>query len=341
MRHGVTALLHKHLRDAHLPDTVRDTLRKTTLADTRWNLFLTAELHKLMEVFQSEAIAALPFKGVTLASAVYRDLALRAGGDLDLLLLRDDARRARDILLRRGYKAEHQLGVQQDESYLRYHYAYVLSHPETGVVVELHWNITPRYFSVELETAALLKRACKGSLDEKPIPIMAPEDLLLLLCVHGAKHCWNRLIWVCDIAELLASQPSIDWVFMLNQAEQLGARRMLFLGLALARELGALLPDPVLQMVNREVAAHKSLAQWRSRLQKFPLENGMSYRTLFHLRCRERWSDRLRYVIRLATTVTVEDWTMIALPKSLSFFYVLFRVPRLFRKYVPQTADRK
>ena len=67
--------------------------------------------------------------------------------------------------------------------------------------------------------------------------------------------------------------------------------------------------------------------------QKPPAERNLLNKAAFHLRCRERWGDRIRYVLRLSTTSTIEDWTLVALPESLSFLYVLLRLPRLFRKY--------
>jgi hypothetical protein len=29
------------------------------------------------------------------------------------------------------------------------------------------------------------------------------EDVLLFLCLHGFKHGWERVGWICDVTELL------------------------------------------------------------------------------------------------------------------------------------------
>ena len=33
--------------------------------------------------------------------------------------------------------------------------------------------------------------------------VLAPNDLLLILCVHASWHLWGRLLWICDVAELI------------------------------------------------------------------------------------------------------------------------------------------
>ena len=54
---------------------------------------------------------------------------------------------------------------------------------------------------------------------------------------------------------------------------------------------------------------------------------------IFHMQSRERWTDRARYLYRLAATPGVEDWQLIDLPSSLTFLYPLLRLPRLVHKY--------
>src|SRR5207253_975904 len=71
----------------------------------------------------------------------------------------------------------------------------------------------------------------------RPWPAFAPARLLLILCVHGANHCWLRLNWLCDVAELLRRNPALDWPALAAEAERWGCRRILTLGLLLAHDL--------------------------------------------------------------------------------------------------------
>jgi hypothetical protein len=332
--HGVAPLVYFHLSNKVIPAAVRESLRAKSIAETRWNLFLASQLYNLMGLFAQHRIAAVPFKGVSLAAAVYGDLALREGGDLDILLCREHALQARQLLLDLGYMPEHRLTEKQTRAYLRYHYAFVLSHPRHGTVVELHWQVAPRYFCVDLDFAGILKRVEPIPLEESVVPGLCPEDLLVALCVHGSRHCWERLIWLTDVAELLASRPGADWTTVLRHAETIGARRMLLLGVHLAVEvLDAPVPDEVRRRIAREPGVAAALMEWMQFFQRPAIEQGLLARMPFHLRCRERFGDRVAYTFRLLTTPTVEDWRLVSLPEPLAFLYLFLRVPRLLRKY--------
>ena len=78
------------------------------------------------------------------------------------------------------------------------------------------------------------------------VKLPAPEDLLLALCIHGSKHLWERLAWICDIAGLIESQQDLNWRQLIARARATGSERMLFMGLRLAVDLiGAQLPTEV------------------------------------------------------------------------------------------------
>jgi len=62
--------------------------------------------------------------------------------------------------------------------------------------------------------------------------------------VHGTKHRWERLRWICDVAELIRVREDVKWETLMRVAESLGSRHMLSLGLYLAHDvLGAPLPE--------------------------------------------------------------------------------------------------
>ena len=53
----------------------------------------------------------------------------------------------------------------------------------------------------------------------------------------------------------------------------------------------------------------------------------------FHLRMTERWQDRVRHCIRLATTTTAGDWAFLSLPKCLFPLNYVVRPVRLTGKH--------
>src|ERR1700730_6947193 len=71
---------------------------------------------------------------------------------------------------------------------------------------------------------------------------LSHQDLMLVLCVHAAKHAWMQLSWLCDIVQLARSR-SPDWEALRAQATRLGIERIVAVSFLLAHKLlGASLP---------------------------------------------------------------------------------------------------
>jgi hypothetical protein len=235
----------------------------------------------------------MPYKGPVLAVAVYGNLALRQFGDLDILIRPQDAGQAQKLLCTQGYRwwdgRPHTLLP-------RLRKVSELVSADGRVLVELHWAITSSTFFFPLNPAHLWARLETVSLLDTPVRTLAPEDLLLILCVHGAKHHWGRLGWICDVAALLRTYGRMNWGRLVQHAEQVGSRRMLFLGIFLAHTLlGTTLPnalrphlqaDPLVSSLAAQVGAEFFAAA--------PGPRSAVERPLFYLRLRERLRDRVR-----------------------------------------------
>lgn len=346
--HGMMPLLYWHLEAAcpdAVPQATMDELRERFQDNARCNLRLTRELLGLLALLESRGIPAVPYKGPALAASLYGNLALRQFRDLDILVHREDVPGAREALVSQGYRREHRLSPLQQELFLRSQCEAIFQHAG-GFVVELHWEITPRYFSFPLDVGGLLERAERSPLAGADVPGLSAEDLLLILCVHGSKHRWERLEWICGVARLLQrDHESVNWDRIVERATMLGARRMLFLGLFLAVDLlEAPLPGGVLQEAREDQAVKALAGQSRERLF---LDTGGPPKILdeslfhpFHLMMRERMRDRIRHCFRLAMTPTARDWAIAYVPAAFSPLYHVFRPIRLAGKYGKRAVER-
>jgi hypothetical protein len=162
--------------------------------------------------------------------------------------------------------------------------------------------------------------------------------LLLALCHHGAKHAWERLGWVCDVAELLGAHSEIEWDRVIDRARALGAHRTLLLGLALAHELvGGPVPGRILRGVRNDGIVGSMAAGVRRELFRPPAQVpplvGLLRESLFHLRVTQRPVDRARYVL-LAAAPNARDWRAVRLPAPLGFLYYLVRPVRMLLRYI-------
>jgi len=341
-QHGLIPLLYWHLKNAvseAVPERPLAELKAYFDENHRRNIYLAGELLKLLRLFEEQGIIALPYKGPAVAVSVYGNLALRRFSDLDILVRKPDVARARQLLEDNGYVPELKIPAAHEADFIRVNYVQLFNRQDGRVVVELHWAVSPRSFSFALDPNALWERLGVSTLLGAPIRALSPEDLLLLLCVHGTKDFWDRLEWVCGVAEVVRTME-LDWPLLLQRAAGFGSTRMLYLGLFLAHELlEAPLPESVWQRVDTD-AAVRSLAGTvikRLFMDEEKRDYGLSFRSSFHVRAKENMLDRLRYCFRLATTVTHEDWEFISLPPSFSFAYSLLRPLRLLRKYWLQT----
>jgi len=336
-RHGLMPSLQQGLNSqSSVPAEVKTQLRDESHALQGTNLLLTRELLRVLSLLDTEGIRAIPFKGPTLTMLAYGNLALRQFNDLDFLLQAADIPRARAVLSSHGYRSQHPLSRTQEDAYFRSLCQLPLLHEEYSILVELHSKVTPRDFSFSADET-FWQPLIPVSLLGREVLTFSREDLLLILCVHGAKHVWCCLGWISDVANLLSVSPGLDWEQVTSQARRMGCERMLSLGLFLAHDLlGAPLTDLVVEKIQEDRVV-RPLAE-RVYKQLFPPSgsdtSGFS-NALFHLRVRERFRDGLRYSLRLALAPTLADWTTLALPVQLSFLYYPARFFRLLGKYTP------
>lgn len=249
MYHGVVPLLYRSLSTVALdlvPAHSLGRLRQKAQVGALLNRSLAQELIVLCEAFQARGVPVIPIKGATLAVLAYGDLSLRDFTDLDLLVPQGSIPEAQAVLLSHGYEkrasSDRPHELKHDDG--PYH---VLIKRRTLSRVDLQWVMAHRHFTFRLDRPEFWQHQISVSFEGKTIQSLAVEDLLIVLCVHGTKHAWECLKWVCDVAELLRAHPGLDWERCLISASNWHCRRMLYMGLSLARfVLDAPLPEAVL-----------------------------------------------------------------------------------------------
>lgn len=356
--HGVVPLLHDSLNRAgpqEIPAEQGAQLSRGAQQNAQHNLLLMRELLKLLGAMEAEKIRVIPLKGPLLALTAYGDISLRQCGDLDILVPQRQLEQASAVLTAAGYRldgSDHEGHAESEEaSALEYHRTYLKD--DGNVIVELHWQVVGDMLSFAPDPDDLWNRTEPRQIAGNAVHILSPEDALLTLCAHGMKHFWTRLCWVCDVAEVIHSRPSIDFDALLARSRALGAEGMTLLGLILAHHvLGAAVPPPVLAQARRSV--HAQAAELDRRLfdehenddvqrgARMQLAGaGLAQTLLFHLRVREKWGSGVRYVLYRAFTPTTLERDWVRLPRWLSFLYYAVRPVRLLCKYGPLPIRRR
>ncbi len=343
-RHNVLPLLCQNL-NAICPDSVPSTvladLNQRFMANAKSNLFLTGELCRILNSFDRAGLRSMPYKGPLLAESVYGNLALRRFCDLDILVRQEDVPAAWKELVSLGYEPQEELDSARESFCRRYAHHYGFVHPGKEVLVELHWTVVPRWFSAGFDMNAVWGRAGSAQLAGRDVLAPCPEDLLLMLCLHGAKEAWSSLGWICDLNELIQKQP-FDWEYVFETARRSGCEALLCLGLLLAHNL---LSAPLLEPVLKKAAANQSVRSIAEAVCEHLFtakswDEGIAAIARVNVETqRSAWS-RFHCKIRMALVPGIFDIASIRLPRPLFSLYHLVRPVRLLCKYGLRIASR-
>jgi hypothetical protein len=336
-RHGILPLAQTHLSSldsgalsAGIPEAWREDARRAAA----FNLFLARRLGDLLARLDAAGVSALAYKGPALALEAYGDLGLRPSLDLDLLVRTAQAASARRLLGALGFRPASLEGMPEDVL-LRTQCEQAWADPAGALFVDLHWGVAPPSFSAAVDLEGLWRRRRRIPWMGREIALPSPEDLLILLCIHGGKHCWSRLLWVSDVAALAQAHPGLDWAAVEGRASAWGVRRLLDLGPALARDLlGADLPprtDPALPSLVAEVRRHLFADPAGA-----PDPLGI-FR--FHLAARERWRDRARVCLRQGFFPNERDAAWCPPLRPFRRVHALLRPLRLSLAYARRLPD--
>jgi hypothetical protein len=325
------AMRTHNLNHVSVPEEVHGNLRELQRAQTLFTLQLTAELFRILARFASAGIEILVTKGPALAARCYGDPGMRQYRDLDLVVRQAHIRGATQIMIELGYDPRVPL-TAIDAKKTPGEYSFAQS--ATGLLVEFHTERTFRYHPRPLDIEKLFQRRSSLIIDGRKVPVLSLEDELVLICVHGTKHFWERLLWIADVAALIARQP-LDWDRALAVAREVGADRILHLGLRLPADLlGANLPPQIEARVRADRTGAKLAAQIESRLARPELHQiPILQRAAFRVRMRDSLFPGIGYLLRLSLSPTEEDWTAGKEGYRAAFIEAIGRPLRLARKH--------
>jgi len=336
-QHGTASLLYQNLAPLHdvVPPAVLASLRQSYERNIHKSLFLVRELIRILDCLRGLGIDVIPYKGVVLSEVYYGDMALRQSGDMDLFVRRQDLPRIKSAVRVLGYTPRVLIPEDAERDYIDSGYECTFDSAAGVNLLELQWALQPRFYAVDFGMDGLFERAVTVSVADRYVKTPSPEDLLLILSVHAAKHVWGRLIWLCDITQIIKRQ-NLDWDWIQSQSQELGIKRILHITLLLMhRFLLTPMPAPIKDAAIADRAALSFTEQISASIAAGITyeEEKLSYFRLM-MRLRERPLDRLRFLARLTLTPGPGEWEAVRLPKSLFGFYRLVRLGRLAARWV-------
>ena len=310
-QHGLAPLLSARLRDipdALIPPSQRERLQESARSHAAFHLALIAELFRLLGQFRAANIELLATKGPTLAVRCYGDPSLRQYSDLDFVVRTKDIGQATAVMAALGYEGRIPMraiasGKSPGE--------YAFRRPGTSLLVEFHTEHTFRYHPRRMPIERVFARKTCVQIDGRPVSALSLEDELVLICIHAAKHLWERLGWVSDVAALVTRNSELNWERAVSAASEVAAERMLRVGLRLAVDLLSMPLSPeVAAYLDSDLKAAQIAKQIAQRLPHTGSAHvGIFSRALFRSQMREGFLPGLSYLLRLTLSPTEDDWT--------------------------------
>jgi len=336
-RHDILPLLYWSFK-THCPDKVPDPIMKELgklfQANARKNLFAISELLRILSLLKEQGIKAIPLKGPVLTSILYGNPALRCYADLDILVDPRDFHRATQILKDLDYAPNTPLHSPfQEAILLKSAYEYSFYSKTRKTQIDLHWGIYLDWIYAPGEADQLWQRIEETFLGNESVFTLAPEDLLLVLAVHGSLHGWSSIKWISDLAKLLENRE-MDWSYVFSQTTQKRCRRMTCTGILLANSLLlAPVPDHVRYLVENDKTALYLARNASGRIYS-NITLGLIANLFPMFLSNDHFLDCLHYALWLTLTPRLKDEQALSLPDRLQFLYYLVRPVRLFIVYI-------
>lgn len=324
LHNRLLSLLHHRiqaLKTDKVPSKIQKILEEEFRETSVKNMNMVRELLALLKLFKEHDIPVISYKGPILTQELFGHHGLRNYWDIDLIVHRKDVLKAKELVLARDYKRELEFTAKEEQHVLDRCCEFNFDREKDGIHLEVHWRLLPQTFTREFDSSYIWERAVSQSFMNMGILTLPPEEMLLLLCIHGGdKHLWKRLKWVSDVALLLEKHKDLDWERLIDDAGTLKKEETLALGLFLAHQLlDTPLPDKiktwvlglpgtriwagiVTGLLFKNPSGYPAFGEWRAYLDAFNGKNNVWLKDLLaytHAVCQPEIGDETGVTFRL------------------------------------------
>lgn len=274
--HAIRPIVYEVLKASNIevPQNVLSNLETFTTKQAVAHLSNSIELKRLQQIFKSESIEMVPFKGVIYQDALY-DKGLREAGDIDILIAKKDLENTLNLLLKEDYQYSLEVKestIEVTENLIKAREQYEIPFNKGNHHIDLHWGIHYGF-----------------------LPYTVPEDFILslendsevifwtMLNHHGAKEFWLRLKGMIDFGLFISKyQEKLNWETILSQAKDFKMRTVLLNGFYILKNLYKI---AIPKLIEEQLKSHKYKAYdrsiqywnqgkpWSNPLERFNYEN--------------------------------------------------------------------
>ena len=329
--HGLTSIVNMYLQNNpndRIPNHITDSFSDDSKRIYLYNCFLSDQLIKIISVLNQNQITVVPFKGPIIATQEYIDISHRMFSDLDIFIYKQDFKKIQEILAGLEFKQVYKLKPTIEEKYLTYLYYSNFQNIDNGIIIDLHWATAPNNLTHSINLDDLSGEIIKTELQGKELPTLSTESTLLLLCQHGCKHAWSRLIWLYDIVRILENNKNLDWDKIVSLGTKKNSIKMLLTSLNLAQLLFRVeIPNEIKQRIGSDHSVRKISNRILENLESINSLNAKIYNDFIYIRTIEGLLDKTNLMLNHLRPTPMEfDY---GLPDSLFYGYYILRPFRL------------
>ena len=226
--------------DASIPVEAQKLLLDQTEKYKRAASKLSEALITYLKAAEARDMPTIVLKGLWLCEKIYHNPAMRPGGDIDILVHRDQVDACLALLSEQGI-GEFWPNLLKDEYFTKHHLQQQRCSPDLFTWFEIHWAFDHPYTLLTVNYENIFERAQRAQLLGASLQEMSLPDLLLSLAIHLVKHAVylpslvkradlpriiladGMLMYYLDIAEVLKLHPEIDWDLTVQLARDWGA----------------------------------------------------------------------------------------------------------------------
>jgi hypothetical protein len=225
------------LPDAGVPPEALDQLRKLAMVLEFLMVRLRQRLDETLDVLAQAGIEPVLLKGAALCYTLYPSMADRPMADIDLLVEPGQARRAREELLRAGWKWNET--VRREEDYQAHHHLPPMDDVGgSGLKVEVHTELFVAGNPFHLSGDVMRRDAQSVVAGGRRVRVPSPMHQLLHTCLHFAwSHNMRAACWRAFRDVAVVTHPAFDWDEFVTVARQNRAGTCCYWTLRLAHDL--------------------------------------------------------------------------------------------------------
>jgi hypothetical protein len=209
------SLAYDNLRRENVDHPLMPILKGSKRYNWYKNRLLFRAVDPVITALKRAGVEVILLKGAALVSLYYRDYALRAMKDVDLLVPFDKAVAATNLLVSLGWYPK--IPITALESQLRYDNARSF-YDQNRQNIDLHWHMLPSCVGPHSDDS-FWEASREIPFESNQVRVLHPADQFLHACAHGAE--WGRpasVEWIADAIFMLRETPNFDWDRLQAQA---------------------------------------------------------------------------------------------------------------------------